>query len=166
MNIRDLMITMMCGCYLFDWVTHKIRMMNYRRSIAFNSGRSGGNRITMQVQGFVVDETTGNGIPGASVTITDSQGKPTGEGVVANNQGAFKYDFNTLDTAGYMLFSSVGYQSALVPYSVILETGFIQLQLNAQTLADVVVTPGKKVVMGGLLLAVALLTAAHFNNQK
>jgi hypothetical protein len=120
----------------------------------------------MQVQGFVVDETTGNGIPGASVAITDSQGNKTGEGVVANNQGAFKYDGNTLDTAGFILFSSVGYQSALVHYSVILETGFVQLQQNAQTLPDVVVTPGKKVVVGGLLLAAALLTAAHFNNQK
>jgi hypothetical protein len=30
MNIRDLLITLVCGAHLYDWITNRIRMMNYK----------------------------------------------------------------------------------------------------------------------------------------
>jgi hypothetical protein len=120
----------------------------------------------MQVQGTVADETTGNGIPGASVTITDANAVPTGEGVVANNSGAFSYNGSTLDTAQYMLFSSVGYKSVLAHYSVILENGSIQLEPTVSTLQDVVVTAKRVNPYAALLVAAGLLVAAYVAKDK
>jgi hypothetical protein len=30
MNLRDLLITLVCGTHLYDWITVRIRMMNYK----------------------------------------------------------------------------------------------------------------------------------------
>jgi hypothetical protein len=119
----------------------------------------------MQIQGAVVDETTGDGIPRASVLITDGSGKPSGQGTTANDQGVFYYDGSALDTAGYLLFSSIGYQSAIVHYSAILENGFIALQRLAQELPGVTVTPPKKqssaVIWLVLLVAAGIAYSSH-----
>jgi hypothetical protein len=120
----------------------------------------------MEIQGYVIDESTGNGIPGASVTITDADAKPTGEGTIADNQGFFKYNGTTVESGGYMLFTSVGYKSTLVPYGIVLEVGNAQLEQDATVLPDPVITAHLKSKNGGLWAAGVLLALSYASQPR
>lgn len=111
----------------------------------------------MKVEGTIYDLSTGDPIPGASVSVVDASGKSTGEGVAADGNGHFLYSGTVLDSAGYLLFTSVGYKSLLVPYGIVLEQGGVQLEKTAQELPGVVVTPSRKKASNGALLAAGTL---------
>jgi len=117
----------------------------------------------MLVTGQVYDNGTGKGIPYASVTITDTDGKTFLGGVAADEYGLFLLDSTKLDNSKYLYVSSTGYMPVLVDDDVYLQSAQIGLD-QASNLPVVYVTPGSNqqnewvmylLLGGGLLLLFA-----------
>jgi Carboxypeptidase regulatory-like domain len=112
----------------------------------------------MQVQGKIVD-TSGKGIPSASVAVQDGNGHATGEGTITDSNGNFFINSSSLDDQAYGLYvSSIGYESQFLPGSVF-ESGPVVLQSAFTDLPAVVITAAKKsnllpvaLAAGGVLL--------------
>lgn len=93
----------------------------------------------MFLKGYVYDNQTGNGIPYASVTITDSNGNTFNKGTAADQYGYFELTNDLLDTVGWLLVSSAGYKTILVNPGVFQESGDIGLD-ESDTLPVATVT--------------------------
>lgn len=91
-------------------------------------------------QGRIIDAVTGQGIPYASVEITDASGTYLGAGVSADVRGNFDIDSEMMMAGTFMRISSVGYSSESVPYTDYLTQRTFALRPAAQTLPPVVVS--------------------------
>ena len=91
-------------------------------------------------QGRIIDATTGQGIPYASVEITDAAGTYLGAGVSADVRGNFDIDSEMMMPGTFMRISSVGYSSESLPYTDYLAQRTFALKSAAQTLPPVVVS--------------------------
>lgn len=114
----------------------------------------------MLLTGQVYDNGTGKGIPYASVTITESDGKTFLGGVAADEYGLFLLDSPKLDNSKYLYVSSTGYMPVLVDDDVYLQSAQIGLD-QASNLPVVYVSPSNNsqnewvmflLLGGGLLL--------------
>jgi hypothetical protein len=118
----------------------------------------------MLITGQVYDNETGTGIPYASVTITDTDGKTFLGGTAADGYGLFMLDNPILDDSKYLYVTSSGYMPVLVDDDVYTQSGMIGLD-QAGNLPTVYVTPDSNkndwfiyILFGGglvLLLATA-----------
>ena len=114
----------------------------------------------MNVFGTIYDLATRDVLPGASVTVTDQHGNPTGSGGDADANGFFNVTSTALDMGGKLLFSNVGYKSVLADPATVAGTATMGLQQDPEALSQVTVTaqlPKKNnallyVAGGGLLL--------------
>lgn len=97
----------------------------------------------MQLTGYIYDNTSGQGVPFASVMITDYEGQSLQDGTAANQYGYFEITSSKLDTEGWLYVSSSGYQPVLVNPGVFQESGDIGLD-RAGDLVPVVVTAKPK----------------------
>lgn len=93
----------------------------------------------MDLSGYVYDNATGTGLPGASVVVADKDGKAYAKGVSADETGYFFISSDLLNQGAYLLFSSVGYQSVLVSPNVLSYSGDIGLVPASDDLVSIVV---------------------------
>lgn len=117
----------------------------------------------MILSGQVYDNSTGRGIPYASVQISDSSGTAFLGGTIADQYGLFYLDSTKLDASPYLYVTSVGYLPVLVDDDVYTASAQIGLD-QAGDLPAVYVTPQRTqewfiyILLGGglvLLLATA-----------
>lgn len=118
----------------------------------------------MILTGYIYDNQNGQGIPYATVRITDNDGDNLQDGIIADGYGYFSIDSPQLDGQGWLYVSSAGYQPVMVNSGVFQESGDIGLY-RAGDLAPVVVTaaPNKRndkwmiflLAGGGLALVLA-----------
>ena len=110
----------------------------------------------MLKRGIIKDAATGQGIPYATVEITDVNGVYLGAGVSADVQGSFTIDSMQMQPGSYMRISSVGYGSQSFPYDVYLGRSVFTLSPVAQQLPPVTVTvPAAGTDKNKIALAVA-----------
>lgn len=93
----------------------------------------------MNLNGYIYDNISGQGIPFATVMITNNEGDSLQDGTVANGYGFFDIDSPLLDGPGWLYVSSTGYQPVLVNPGVFQESGDIGLDRSGD-LVPVVVT--------------------------
>ena len=97
----------------------------------------------MNLSGYIYDNISGQGIPFATVMITDNEGDSLKDGTVANGYGFFDIDSPLLDGQGWLYVSSTGYQPVLVNPGVFQESGDIGMDRSGD-LVPVVVTATQK----------------------
>lgn len=97
----------------------------------------------MDLSGYIYDVTSGEGVPFATVSVTDYNAQTLRAGTVANDYGYFAINSPYLDDQGFLYISSTGYQPVLVDPGVFQESGDIALTRSGD-LAPVVVTPGSR----------------------
>jgi len=95
----------------------------------------------MNLSGYIYDVTNGDGIPFATVSVTDVDAQTLRDGTIANDYGYFAIDSPYLDNQGFLYVTSAGYRPVLVDPGVFQESGDIALD-RAGDLTPVVVTPG------------------------
>lgn len=119
----------------------------------------------MLLTGYIFNSSTGDGIPFANIYITDQEGENPAHGTESNQDGYFTLDSPLLDSGGWLLVSSAGYQPVLVAPGVYQDSSNIGLDISGN-LAPVVYTqklPKKEqdylipLLVGGGLLAVLLM---------
>lgn len=118
----------------------------------------------MELKGYVYDNQTGNGIPFASVAIVNSAGKSYNDGTVADDYGYFELNSDLLNTVGWLMVSSAGYNPIMVHPGVFQESGDIGLDENSELPADVFTFKINKEtwplwILGGALLLLLLKEA-------
>jgi hypothetical protein len=109
------------------------------------------------VEGFIIDDETGLGVPSASISLADSAGKYLGVGVISDSGGQF-YINNSLLVPGTMLvITSVGYVP--VSYEIYKAADNVTLRMgrDMKELPDVIAPVRPKVNKTVLLGAGALL---------
>lgn len=117
----------------------------------------------MILTGQVYDNSTGRGIPYASIQITDANAQTFMGGVVADVDGLYYLDSVKLDASPYLYVTSTGYLPVLIDDDVYTNSGQIGLD-RAGDLATVYVTANKVTIQdwflyvlfgGGLVLLLA-----------
>ena len=117
----------------------------------------------MFVSGQILDASTKQPIPAASIVVVDAHNMNTGQGVAADDGGYFVLSSPVLDNGGALVVSAVDYQSVITDPSLVVETNEVELHRSGATLPTAVVTakaPAKNAAIpillgGGLLLALA-----------
>jgi hypothetical protein len=84
----------------------------------------------MVLTGYIYDNQNGYGVPFATVTIVDENGKSLNQGTYADDTGYFSFDSDLLDTK-WILVTSQGYNSAMISPAVFKVTGDIGLERNS-----------------------------------
>lgn len=122
----------------------------------------------MTITGQIYDNQTSAGLPGASITLVNAQGTPTGGGTSADANGIFTITSPALDMGGKILVSYVGYTSVMVDPAVVAETGIIGLDQQEAALpnATVTATIKKKNYTPLLLAGGGLLLLAGSSSRK
>lgn len=92
----------------------------------------------MKFYGRIVNAQA-EGVPSASVLLTDANGTPSGAGTQADENGYFAFYGDS--ASPYVTVSSIGYETQTMQYS---ENATVFLAQSSTMLADVVVTFKRK----------------------
>lgn len=97
----------------------------------------------MTIQGTIQNYSTGERVPGASITVVDKSGRYQGEGIAANQAGEFSFTSDKL-AGNWLQISSVGYKPVLIESSLLAASPprVIDLWPEMDELDAVTVTPG------------------------
>lgn len=110
------------------------------------------------ISGKVIDTTTGEGIPSATVSLVDNFGYeiPIGQ---TNNNGEFSETITPaeLEYTDMISFTSVSHKGVAVPIEKMLPGVKVYMQRNVKELPPVVVTTTKKSFPWLLLLVLLLI---------
>lgn len=123
----------------------------------------------MLLSGQIYDNKTGQGIPYASISVTDANASSFVDGVAADEYGLFYLDSPKLDTSKYLYVTSTGYLPVLIDDDVYTQSSKIGLD-QAGDLETVYVTAQKKdngwIALIGTGAVVALLVATAKKEHK
>ena len=96
----------------------------------------------MLIRGTVRDGRTKQPLSGASVLVADANGRPLGQGVIADINGGFSLQSNLIDS-NKILFTYAGFTDKLVDPGFLTNPVPIDIPLEPRELQEIVVTPGK-----------------------
>lgn len=115
----------------------------------------------MTITGKVIDASTGEGLPLASVTVIDQDYASLGAGTASDGNGNYSLTSNDLsNNSNFVAFSYTGYADVLVHPNELGST--VSMTASNKTLADFTVI-SKKIISktgGNLWLTVGIATAA------
>jgi hypothetical protein len=125
----------------------------------------------MIVDGYILDNATGEPVPYASVSLFDLYNSYTGVGVSADSTGFFTVNSAYLDQPDNvnLYVTATGYAPYLVsPWVFILDSSYIELERKVATLPETVVQASGKKSNNGLLLGLGLfaLLLLTVNDKK
>lgn len=121
------------------------------------------------VQGYIIDDETSKGVPGATVSLADKNGKYLGIATVTDSSGRFTLSYKAMIVGNMVIATSVGY----IPQSYEVhgenENVILRMAHDVKELPPVVVTSGKKMdwlLIGGISAAVFFLTTGKKGKRK
>lgn len=116
--------------------------------------------------GKVIDVNTGEGIPYASIEVTDQLGTYLGAGVSADVRGNFSIDSTMMQPGTFLRISSVGYSTMSFPYSIYTSYTNFELSPVIQSLPGITISPTKKADNNTLIAAGVGLAFLYFLMRK
>lgn len=105
----------------------------------------------------ILNQVTGQPVPGASVEVVNKDGVYLGQGVAASNDGKFTLTSSLLP-GNYLSVSSVGYDTVIIEADLFINYLYREILLPVKSLEEVIITAGAKknwliwLVVGGLIL--------------
>jgi len=111
----------------------------------------------MKLDSVVIDTDTGERLPNATVRISNSDGSLITGGVYADADGNFSIE---VPETGFIIASYTGYQTAVYPVSLVLQSSAAALEKSPAGVLEEVIVTAKKNSKGFILVAV-LLAGSH-----